>query len=135
MYTFRHAKLFLLVMFDFTILLILLLWTISMIISLPMNCYSNARLDLPTSAILYNNFTLESCQCLMIQQTLSGFQYDSIDNSCYAFSNDSSRSDLRVKIDSQVCFINRTSIVCIVSKNMYYLSILKERIMKIKTIL
>ncbi len=81
-----------------------------------MNCYSNARLGLSSNAILYNNFTLESCQCSMMQSTLFGFQYDSTNNSCYTFGNDLSRSNLRVKINSQVCFIDlttTTTTVCI----------------------
>ncbi len=85
---------------DVNILLILLLLIIPTIIGISMSCYSNAQLILPPSSILYNNFTLESCQ------------YDSNDESCYTFGNDSLRSNIRIKINSQVCFVNGTTTVC-----------------------
>jgi hypothetical protein len=97
---------------DVNILLIFLLLIIPTIIGIPMSCYSNAQLILPPSSILYNNFTLESCQCLTIYQNISGFQYDSNDESCYTFGNDSLRSNIRIKINSQVCFVNGTMTVC-----------------------
>jgi hypothetical protein len=112
-YIFRHAKSFVQVMFDLNILLILLLLIIPMIISIEMSCYSNASLILPSSTILYNNLTFSSCQCLMIQPNISGFQYDYNEQSCYTFGNDSSLSNLRVKINSRVCFVNRTPMVCV----------------------
>ncbi len=99
-------------MLRLTIFLILVLLSIPTIISINMGCYFNARLILSSSVMLYNNLTLQSCQCLMIQPNISGFQYDNNDNSCYTFGNDSLRSNLRIKINSQVCFVNRTPTVC-----------------------
>ena len=98
---------------DLMILLILLLLILPMIISISMGCYSNAYLILPSNTTVYTNFTLQSCQCLMINSDAAGFQYNIDDQSCSVFNNDSSRSDLLVKINSQVCFINRTLEVCI----------------------
>ena len=98
-------------MFYLPILLILLLLIISMIISIDLNCYSNARLILLSSATLYKNLTLQSCQCLMIQEDISGVQYNSNEKSCYTFGNDSSRSNIRINTDSQVCFVNQISTV------------------------
>lgn len=109
---FRYTKCFLKMMMYFTILSILLLLNIPTTVSLNMSCYSNASLILPVDTIFYNNLTYQSCTCLMIQQNISGFQYDSNQQSCYTFGNNISRTNLRVKINSQVCFVNRTSTVC-----------------------
>lgn len=78
-----------------------------------MNCYSNARLILPLSTIIYNNLTLQSCQCLTIPQNISGFQYNTDDKSCCIFGNNSTQTNIRVKMNSQVCFVNRTTPVCL----------------------
>jgi len=94
-----------------TIKLILFLLSIPPIISIRMTCYSNASLILPPNTILYNNLTLQSCKCLMAQQNMSGFQYNSNGKSCYIFGNNSSLSNIRVTLNSQVCFINQTSMV------------------------
>ncbi len=95
-----------------TILSILLLSIVPTIISIYMSCYFNARLILPPSALLYNSLTLQSCKCLMTQPNVSGFQYDSNNQSCYTFGNDSSRANLRVQTNSQVCFLNQIATVC-----------------------
>jgi hypothetical protein len=110
--TFIYAKYFLKAMYELTIILILLLLIIPTIISTYMNCYSNATIILPSGTILYNNLTFQSCQCLTIQENLEGFQYDNNEQSCYTFGNDSLRSNIRIKMNSQVCFINQTSTVC-----------------------
>jgi hypothetical protein len=94
-----------------TIKLILCLLSIPPIISIRMTCYYNASLILPSNTILYNNLTLQSCQCFMVQQNMSGFQYNSNGESCYIFGNNSSLSNIRVTLNSQVCFINQTSTV------------------------
>jgi len=94
-----------------TIKLILCLLRIPPIISIRMTCYYNASLILPSNNILYNNLTLQSCQCFMVQQNMSGFQYNSNGQSCYIFGNNSSLSNIRVTLNSQVCFINQTSTV------------------------
>ena len=109
--TLRHKTLFHKLMYNLNILLVLYLSMISTIITIFLNCYSNARLILPLSAILYNNLTLQSCQCLGIKQNISAFQYDSNEKSCYTYGNDSSRANIRVKVNSQVCFVNQTTTV------------------------
>jgi hypothetical protein len=73
-----------------------------------MSCYSNAGLILPSDAALHENVTFESCGCLSIHQNISDFQYNNDTNSCYIFPNNSSLSNIRVTINSQVCFIDRT---------------------------
>jgi len=97
-------------MVSLTIKLILCLLSIPPIISIRMTCYYNASLILPSNNILYNNLTLQSCQCFMLQQNMSGFQYNSNGQSCFIFGNQS-LSNIRVTLDSQVCFINQTSTV------------------------
>ncbi|UJR25771.1 hypothetical protein I4U23_007125 [Adineta vaga] len=80
------------------------------IVSIRLSCYANANLTLPSDAVLYDNITIKSCQCLSIQQSLVyGFQYDKSTNSCYIFDSNVSISDLHVKINSRVCFINQSS--------------------------
>lgn len=76
-----------------------------------MNCYSNARIILPLSTIIYNNSTLQSCQCLVNQKNISGFQYNSDERSCCIFGNDSLVTNIRVKRNSQICFVNQTAMV------------------------
>jgi hypothetical protein len=110
-YSFTYTQYFLKMMAYLTVLLILLRLIIPMIVSLQMNCYSNASLILPPSTIQYNNLTLQSCKCLTIEQSISGFQYNNDEQSCYTFGNDSLLSDIRIKINCQVCFVNRTSTV------------------------
>ena len=81
------------------------------ILSIPITCYINTSLILPSSATLYPNTTLESCRCLLLQEQVYGFQYNSEGKSCYAIGNDSSLTNLQITNYSQVCFLESINTV------------------------
>ncbi|CAF0855758.1 unnamed protein product [Adineta ricciae] len=83
---------------------------ISSSISIRLYCYPNADVILPRSTVLYNNATFGFCRCSSTALNASrGFQYDQSTNSCYILTSDVSISNMRVKINSIVCFINSSS--------------------------
>ena len=98
-------------MFWLTSITLLVFLAVSSTISIQLNCYLNANLLLPSNTILYNNVTIEYCQCLLSEEDTYGFLYNNSTNSCYTFGNDSSISNIRVSLSSQVCFVNRTIMV------------------------
>jgi hypothetical protein len=91
---------------------LLLLISVSITISIHMNCYFNAGFILPSNAVFYDNVTFEFCQCLLSQENITGFMYDNSTESCYILDDNLTISDLRVMINSQVCFVNQTNMVC-----------------------
>lgn len=98
-------------MFWLTSITLLIFLGVSSTISIQLNCYLNASLILPSNTILYNNVTIEYCQCLLREEDIYGFLYDNSTNSCYTFGNNSSISNIRISVNSQVCFVNRTIMV------------------------
>ncbi|CAF1534200.1 unnamed protein product [Adineta ricciae] len=83
---------------------------ISSSISIRLYCYPNADVILPRSTVLYNNATFGFCRCSGIELNASrGFQYNQSTNSCYILTSDVPISNIRMKINSIVCFINSSS--------------------------
>ena len=85
---------------------------ISSSINIRLYCYPNADVIFPRSTVLYNNATFGFCRCSSTELNASrGFQYDQSTNSCYILTSDVPISNIRVKINSTVCFINSSSTV------------------------
>ena len=91
--------------------LMLLLINIPVIFCKRCGCYNNASLINLPNATLYNNLTLQSCQCLFSQQSRSSFQYNSSDQTCHICDYDIAAVNLRVALGCQVCFCNQTTTV------------------------
>ncbi|UJR26398.1 hypothetical protein I4U23_007730 [Adineta vaga] len=106
------------------LLLLLFLLIISSIVCIRLDCYNNASLIFLPTAMLYNNLTLLSCQCLLIQQQKSTFQYNSIEQTCYLFDYSLSVTNLQITRNSRVCYYNQTTTTSVYSETTTSLTIL-----------